>query len=165
MDLYAAIREAAGDSLILGCNTVGHLSAGLFESSRIGDDTSGHNWERTRRMGVNSLAFRAAQHDTFHAADPDCVGVTKDIPWALNRQWLDLIARSGTALFVSLSPDAIGPEQERDLRSALALAASGPPLGQPTDWLDTTSPAHWELDGKPAHFDWLGAEGASPFGA
>ena len=43
-ELYGAIREAAGDALVIGCNTVSHLSAGLFEMCRIGDDTSGTEW-------------------------------------------------------------------------------------------------------------------------
>ena len=99
---------AAGDSLVIGCNTVSHLSAGHFEICRIGDDTSGTEWARTRKMGVNTLAFRGAQHGAFYVADADCVGVTNAMPWALNRQWLDLLARSGTMLFVSLAPDALG---------------------------------------------------------
>jgi alpha-galactosidase len=106
-DLYRTIRAAAGDSLVIGCNTVSHLSAGVFEICRIGDDTSGTEWARTRKMGVNTLAFRGAQHGAFYVADPDCVGVTNAIPWALNKQWLDLLARSGTMLFVSLAPDAL----------------------------------------------------------
>src|SRR4029079_6233358 len=59
--LYRSIRIAAGASLVIGCNTVSHLSAGHFEICRIGDDTSGEEWARTRKMGVNSLAFRGAQ--------------------------------------------------------------------------------------------------------
>ena len=58
--LYDVIRGAAGDAAIIGCNTVSHLSAGLFEICRIGDDTSGTDWSRTRKMGVNTLAFRGA---------------------------------------------------------------------------------------------------------
>ena len=123
-DLYQAIRTAAGDALVIGCNTVSHLSAGVFEICRVGDDTSGREWARTRKMGVNTLAFRGAQHGAFYVADPDCVGVTTAIPWAQNRQWLDLLARSGTMLFVSLAPDALGDDQRRDLRAALALAAA-----------------------------------------
>src|SRR5262249_25161944 len=46
-DLHMAIREAAGDAVLIGCNTVGHLGAGLFELQRTGDDTSGREWERT----------------------------------------------------------------------------------------------------------------------
>ncbi len=94
LDLYRAIREAAGDVMLLGCNTVGHLTAGFFELQRIGDDTSGRDWNRTRKMGVNTLAFRAPQHNTFFAVDADCVGLTRQIPWELNRQWLDLLAEA-----------------------------------------------------------------------
>ena len=58
LDLYQAIRTAAGEEmLILSCNVVGHLGAGIFDIQRTGDDTSGKVWERTRRMGVNTLAF------------------------------------------------------------------------------------------------------------
>ena len=64
-DLYRTIRAAAAESVVIGCNTVSHLSAGRFEICRIGDDTSGTEWPRTRRMGVNSLAFRAAPHAAF----------------------------------------------------------------------------------------------------
>ena len=160
--LYETIREAAGDALIIGCNSVSHLSAGVFEICRIGDDTSGTAWARTRKMGVNTLAFRGVQHDAFYAADADCVGVTNAIPWELNRQWLDLVARSGTALFVSLAPDAVGAAQARDLRAALARAARTQPLGEPLDWQRTAWPARWRLLGEEKRYDWLGADGAVP---
>src|SRR4030088_3315867 len=75
-NLYRAIRETAGDMYIIGCNTMSHLSAGVFELNRIGDDTSGKDWERTRKMGVNTLGFRIAQHNSFYATDGDCVGLT-----------------------------------------------------------------------------------------
>jgi alpha-galactosidase len=159
-ELYRAIRGAAGDASIIGCNTVSHLSAGVFDICRIGDDTSGMEWGRTRKMGVNTLAFRGVQHDAFYAADADCVGVTKAVPWHSNRQWLDLVARSGTALFVSLAPDAIGTEQARDLRAALALAAGPQPLGEPLDWQATVWPSRWRLRGEEQRYDWIGPDGA-----
>jgi alpha-galactosidase len=158
-ELYGIIRAAAGDGVVIGCNTVSHLSAGHFELCRVGDDTSGTDWTRTRKMGVNSLAFRGAQHGAFYVADADCVGVTKDVPWGFNRQWLDLLARSGTTLFVSLAPDALGTEQRRDLRSALALAATRQPLGEPLDWQRTVYPRHWRLAGGERRFDWVGSDG------
>lgn len=159
-DLYATIRRAAGENLVIGCNTVSHLSAGRFEICRVGDDTSGTEWSRTRKMGVNTLAFRAAQHGTFYVADPDCVGVTNAIPWSLNRQWLDLLARSGTMLFVSLDPAALGAEQRRDLASALALASQSKPLGEPLDWQRTVYPSRWRLMGHERVYDWVGPDGA-----
>ena len=139
-DLYQALRRGAGNSLLLGCNTIGHLGAGLFEVQRIGDDTSGREWSRTRKMGVNTLAFRMPQHNTFFAADADCVPVTKDIPWKLTKQWLDLVALSGTALFVSADPAATGPEQREALKAAFAQASRPLPPGEPLDWMETTTP-------------------------
>jgi alpha-galactosidase len=158
-DLYGTIRAAAAESLVIGCNTVSHLSAGHFELCRIGDDTSGTDWSRTRKMGVNSLAFRGAQHDAFYAADADCVGVTNDIPWTFNRQWLDLLARSGTTLFVSLAPDALGTQQRADLRRALALAATRQSLAEPLDWQRTVYPQDWSFRSGERSFDWVSADG------
>ena len=159
--LYGTIRSAAGGSVVIGCNTVSHLSAGHFEICRVGDDTSGTEWARTRKMGVNTLAFRGAQHGAFYVADADCVGVTTAVPWTLNRQWLDLLARSGTMLFVSLAPDALGPQQRRDLRDALAIAATHQPLAEPLDWQRTVYPEHWRLMGRDRSFEWVGTDGAS----
>ncbi len=154
-DLYQVLRTAAGDTPLIGCNTVSHLSAGRFEICRVGDDTSGSEWDRTRKMGVNTLAFRGVQHGAFYVADPDCVGVTKDIPWSLNRQWLDLLAKSGTMLFVSLQPAALDDEKRRDLRAALALAATPRPLGEPLDWMRSVVPEHWKLMGRDVRYDWM----------
>lgn len=160
-ELYKTIREAAGDGLVIGCNTVSHLSAGRFEICRIGDDTSGTEWPRTRKMGVNSLAFRGVQHGAFYVADADCVGVTSAVPWSFNRQWLDLVARSGTATFVSPAPDALGAEQRRDLRAALALAATRQPLGAPLDWEQTVCPSRWRFKGRQRVYDWVGVDGTA----
>ena len=160
-ELYRTIRTAAGDTLVIGCNSVSHLSAGQFEMCRIGDDTSGTEWERVPRMGVNALGFRAVQHGAFYVADPDCVGVTTAIPWELNRQWLDLLARSGTMTFVSLAPDAIGAEQRRDLRTALATAARPQPLREPLDWQETTWPTRWTGPRHENGYSWVSPDGAA----
>ncbi len=163
LNFYKAIREAAGDVIVLGCNTVGHLTAGIFELQRTGDDTSGRDWNRTRKMGVNTLAFRSAQHNTFFGVDADCVGLTGQIPWELNRGWADLLARSGTALFVSVAADALGPEQRKALREAFQLAAVPRPVGEPLDWVENSEPERWSFEGRVAQYDWFGSEGASPF--
>jgi alpha-galactosidase len=154
LDLYRTIRRSAGDAALIGCNTIGHLAAGLVEAQRIGDDTSGREWSRTRKMGVNTLAFRMPQHNTFFAADPDCVPVTRDIPWSLTRQWLDLVARSGTALFISADPAAVQSQQKPELKAALAAAARPQDPGVPLDWMDTMTPERWRLDGKEVRYNW-----------
>jgi alpha-galactosidase len=160
-DLYKTIRTAAGSALLIGCNTVGHLGAGLFELQRTGDDTSGRHWERTRKMGVNTLAFRMPQHETLFAADADCVGLTRAIPWEKNRQWLDLLARSGTPLFVSADPDAVGPGERDALTEAFARAAAYQAPAEPLDWLHSTCPRHWRFaDGSETVYDWSAFEGS-----
>lgn len=164
-NLYHSLRTTASDNvIILGCNTVGHLSAGIFEAHRIGDDTSGTSWDRTRRMGVNALAHRIAQHRTFSFVDPDCVAITRDVDWAYTKQWLDLVARSGTALFVSPQEEAMGPDQKAALREAFAVSASS--RGEPDDWLDSTTPQNWRFQSKAVvlrRYEWCGNDGAHPF--
>ncbi len=159
---YATIREAAGKTALLGCNTVGHLAVGLFEVQRTGDDTSGRDWSRTRKMGINTLAFRSPQQGAFFDVDADCVGLTKAIPWALNRQWLELLARSGTPLFVSAAPDAVGPEQRDTLREAFRIAAERQPVGEPLDWMRTNEPQQWRFGNKSARFDWYSDDRSLP---
>jgi alpha-galactosidase len=163
--LYQAIRRAAGQhTLLIGCNTIGHLGAGIFDAQRTGDDVSGKIWERTRRMGVNTLAFRLPQHRTFFALDPDCVPITTEVPWSCNQQWLDVVARSGTVLLVSPQQAATGPEQLAAVRAAFQIATHGTETVA-TDWNSNTTPGQWQF--KPAAekvYDWCQNSGAWPFG-
>jgi len=155
--LYQDIRDAAGrHTLIIGCNTMGHLAAGLFELQRIGDDTSGNDWNRTRDMGVNCLAFRGPQNGTFFMVDADCAGQTSanSVAWEKNSQWLDLLGHSGTSLFVSFPRESVSPDQERALREALTAAAQPQPLGEPLDWQSRRTPERWRLDGRQRGFSW-----------
>jgi len=154
LQLYHTIRKAAGKMLLIGCNTVSHLSAGVFELNRTGDDTSGKEWERTRKMGVNTLGFRLPQHNAFYAVDGDCVGLTTTIPWKENRQWLQLLAESSAPLFISAQPEAMGAEQKEAVKKCFDLAASPQPLGEPLDWMTTPRPAKWKLNGRIVDFDW-----------
>ncbi len=154
LDLYRAIRQAAGPAYLIGCDTVGHLAAGLFELNRTGDDTSGLEWDRTRKMGVNTLGFRLVQHNKFFAADGDCVGLTPKVPWVKNEQWLRLLAGSGAPLLVSAQPAAVGATQKLALKAAFAQAANPQPVGEPLDWLTTLRPAKWRLAGQIVDFDW-----------
>ena len=130
LQFYRAIREAVGNAILIGCNTVGHLGAGIFELQRIGDDTSGRDWNRTRKMGVNTLGFRLPQHRAFFLADPDCVPFTKDVPLGMTRQWLDLVTKSGTPLFISADPSTVSAEEKQMLKTALAAAARVQPEGR-----------------------------------
>ncbi len=162
--LYRTLRDAAGDALLLGCNTMGHLGAGIFEIQRTGDDTSGRTWERTRRMGVNTLAYRLPQHGTFFMNDSDCAAHTAQTPWEPDRQWLDLVAHSGGALFISVDPRFIQPGQKAAFRTAIQTALSGGAPGgvQPLDWLHTTAPEEWVLGAKKNRYHWNQPFGTNP---
>jgi alpha-galactosidase len=152
--LYRSIREAAGDMYVIGCNTVSHLSAGVFEMNRIGDDTSGKEWARTRKMGVNTMGSRIHKHNIFYAADGDCVGLTSQVPWDKNKQWMQLLAESSAPLFISAEPAALGAAQKAMIKQSFANAAKVLPVGEPLDWLDNPLPAKWKLNGSEVAFDW-----------
>jgi alpha-galactosidase len=94
---------------------------------RTGDDTSGRSWNRNRRMGVNTLAFRGPQHGAFYTVDPDIVAITNAVPWDLVAQWLRLVSESGTALFVAIEPGVIEPKHRAALHRALEIAARPQP--------------------------------------
>jgi alpha-galactosidase len=163
--LYRTIHDAAGAAVVLGCNVVGHLAAGLVQGQRVGDDTSGRIWSRTRRTGVNALAFRLAQHNRFFTVDADCVPSTPETPWEFNRQWLDLVSRSGTALFVSVDPATRTDAVDSDLSVALRRALDGGEPGgvEPLDWLHTTSPARWRTTQGELTYRWQQDWGSDPF--
>lgn len=163
-DLYALIRESAGEAMVLdGCNTVSHLGQGFFDMQRTGDDTSGRQWERTRRMGVNTLAFRLPQHGVFSVMDADMVGIREDVPWELNRQWLDVLARSGTTTIISAGIPAKGPDQRAAIREAFQIAASGGLAARPVDWMETSTPEHWRGRAESERrYRWSDKDGAFP---
>jgi alpha-galactosidase len=154
LQLYRTIRIGAGALQVIGCNSLSHLSAGQFQLNRIGDDTSGQDWKRTRKMGVNTLGFRIVQQGAFYETDADCVGITQQVPWEKNRQWMRLLAESGTPLFVSADPGATGPDQKQAIRESFTLASKRQPLGEPLDWLSDPLPSRWKLNGKIVEFNW-----------
>jgi alpha-galactosidase len=152
--LYRTIRAASMEMYLIGCNTFSHLSAGIFEINRIGDDTSGLEWARTLKMGVNTLGFRLPQHNNFYAADGDCVGLTTKIPWKKNKQWLQLLTESSAPLFISAQPEAMGEEQKLSIRNSFSIASRKQSLGEPLDWMNNPKPEEWILNGEKVQFDW-----------
>ena len=147
--LYKAILDASveasnGEILILGCNTIGHLGAGYMHINRTGDDTSGVDWERTRFMGVNTLAFRLPQHGKFYEIDADCVGIDGGISWSMNKQWADVLAQSGTPLFISVRPNILDETEKQELHEILKVASKQEYHVIPVDWEETTCPEHWQ---------------------
>ena len=153
LDFYRLIKDAAGDMLIIGCNTISHLCAGLVHINRTGDDTSGKEWDRTVKYGVNTLAFRLAQNEIFYMCDADCVGILDDyIPWEKNGQWLHLLSNSNTPLFVSCC-NKINETQKADLKKAFKTFNEDHSF-RPLDIFETKTPAKWEIDGETVNYNW-----------
>ena len=153
LDFYRLILDAAGDMLIIGCNTISHMSAGLVHIYRTGDDTSGYSWDRTRDYGVNTLAFRLAQNEIFYMCDADCVGIIKDeIPWEKNSQWLHLLSYSNTPLFISCT-DKISDDKKNDISIAYKVF-NEPHEFKPVDIYNTKAPESWLIDGEEIRYSW-----------
>ncbi|MFT3785821.1 MAG: alpha-galactosidase [Tepidisphaeraceae bacterium] len=156
LELYRTIREAAGDGMVIdGCNTLSHLSAGMFELYRIGDDTSGQEWHR-QKYGVNALAFRGVQQGTFYQADPDMVALAKAgaIPWDQNRQWLELAAESGTTFIVSWKTELMDDTVKEAIRKGFEQASKPQPVARPVDGMETNFPTRWKLGEREATYKW-----------
>ena len=152
-NIYEIMREAAGDDVVLiGCNALNHLGAGVFEIQRIGDDTSGLEWERTVKNGVNALAMRGIQDRAFFAIDADCVGLAKKgaVPWNCNRQWIELLSRSGTPFFVSWSRFMMDDDVRGALKAAFVAASQSAPTARSPDWMETPRPTQWSV----GSYDW-----------
>lgn len=163
-DLYRAVYEAAGDeTVIIGCNTISHLSAGLVHLSRTGNDTSGRYFERTRICGVNALAFRMMQNGIFYLCDADCASHTGVIDWKQNREWLRAVADSGTALFISADPDRMTDEIARDMKEALHRSACVPCEMIPVDWMENSAPEVYLVNGEEKRYNWYDCDGTRQF--
>jgi alpha-galactosidase len=153
LDLYRLIKDTAGDVYIIGCNTVSHLCAGLVEINRTGNDTSGREWEATKKNGVNTLAFRLAQNEAFDMCDADCVGILGDnIPWAKNKQWLHVLSYSNTPLFVSCT-NKLTDEQKKDLTEAYKVNQDVHSV-RPVDIFDSLTPSVWEINNNITEYNW-----------
>ena len=155
-DFYRLILDATeGRAYILGCNCINHLGAGLFHLNRSGDDTSGRCWAPTRKMGVNSLAFRLMMNKSFCMIDADCVGMMKGrISWAQNREWATLLARSGSPLFISCADGTMSAAEEEEMAALYRFAALQQDETEPVDWLWNNTPNRWLINGEERRFNW-----------
>jgi alpha-galactosidase len=155
LGLYRAIREGCGtDAAIIGCNTVSHLSAGMVEYCRVGDD-SGGNLEKALKCGCNPFAFRLPQNGAFYITDPDCIGNLKEIPWEYYSQFIRLASKSGALLQVSTRLGGLTSEQRSALREGFKRIGTGAPkVVEPLDWMEKTLPAKWRIGNETVDMDW-----------
>ena len=153
--LYKTILDNSNGAIIIGCNCVSHLGAGYFHLHRSGDDTSGNDWERTRYMGVNTLAFRLCQHKAFFEADADCIGNTgkTDFTWEMASRWLELLVDSSTPLFVSIAPEIVTGTIKEQLKAAFKTASKQEGSFKPLDLEYSTMPTRYEVNGIIKEYD------------
>lgn len=151
--LYKTIQAAAGGALVIGCNTFGHLAAGIHAIQRTGDDTSGRSFEWTRRAGVNNF-LRLPQNGAFFQIDPDCAAFTDRVPHGLNLDFMEACAITGSALFASVTPGCLDADAMRRIREIYRMAALPEDGAQPVDWMHTRAPARFLHQGRERRFDW-----------
>ena len=162
-NFYKVIKDNANGAVIIGCNCIGHLCATYHQLNRTGDDTSGFEWSRTAKMGVNTLAFRNCVNGRFFMADADCVGITGAIDWSLNREWLTALSRSGSPLFVSCKPGILNDNELAELKEAYRVASYQADELVPVDWMETTTPDTYLLNGEIVKFNWYAKKGNQIF--
>ncbi|MBQ3115375.1 MAG: hypothetical protein IJC06_04575 [Clostridia bacterium] len=151
--LYEKVQEAAGDSLVMGCNTYNHLAAGIHQIQRSCLDTSGYFWEQTRKNGVNPLAFRMPQNNTFFIADPDCASISERTPQEMNVRFFEACAMSGESLFISVTPGLLNDEHKKRIQEGFKMADAGCQC-EPVDWIDTSCPRQYMVNGEIKTFNW-----------
>ncbi len=157
-EFYLTIQNAVPETIVIGCNTFGHLCAGIHQLQRTGDDTSGFEWARTLKMGVNTLAFRLVQNRTFFIADADCAGITPYISWKKNQKWLEILSRSGSCLFVSCKSDTLKDEALTLLEKAYLFGSEQADILIPLDWMEHRTPKRFLINGKECCFEWDSTE-------
>ncbi|MCF2136774.1 MAG: alpha-galactosidase [Candidatus Thorarchaeota archaeon] len=112
-----AIREAVGDSLILGCGAPLGQCIGITNMMRIGTDIA-TAWRTDWGGGVYECSIntmtRAFMHDTWWINDPDCILVRQDdndLSLEEIRLWLTVVALSGGAILLSDRLEEVAEER------------------------------------------------------
>ena len=154
MSLYRLIEEASGSAVIIGCNTFSHLAAGIHSAQRTGCDTSGRDWNVTKKNGINSLVYRLCQNGTFYTADPDCAAFTDKVPIELNLRYAELISRLGGVLFVSADHGILKGNDLERLNASFARCAAEQNAAVPLDWDKTSLPSEFLSEGEVLRFIW-----------
>ena len=154
-EFYELIQVSAGDTMIMGCNTVNHLAAGIHQIQRSGNDTSGRHFEFTRRYGVHSM-MRLPQNGAFFKTDPDCAAFTAKVSKKLNFDFLEMAAITGSATFASVTPGILDSAEQQRLRDIFEIAATIQPENYSTitDWTRTAAPSQFNFGGKHYSYNW-----------
>ena len=120
-DLYKAIQRGAGDADVIGCNTIGHLAAGIHSIQRTGNDSSGRTFEWTRRHSVNAV-MRLPMNKTFFMVDPDCAAFTEQVSADINLDFLEMCAITGMTTLASVTPGILKDGEMKRINEIYKIA-------------------------------------------
>jgi alpha-galactosidase len=67
---------------------------------------------------------------------------------------MELVAKSGTPLFISAQSEATGEPQRIKIKECFKAASQNLPLGEPLDWMETAVPKRWKLNDNIENFNW-----------
>ena len=77
------------------------------------------------------------------------------VDWRQNRQWLDLVARSGTPLFISWRRSLMTDDIRDEFRRAFRAASGRHATAEPLSWECEAFPTRWRFaDGSTVAYDW-----------
>ena len=153
-ELYRTIEKASGSANILACNVYNHLAAGLHAAQRVGEDTSGRNFEQTRLSGLGSMA-RLAQNGTFFTLDPDCAAFTDMVAHDINLDFLEVAAITGSVTIASVTPGCLSKDEMARIRKIYRIASEGGLGAYPRRFVGENTPAHFVTqDGRSFDYDW-----------
>ena len=154
LNLYEKIQAAAGDKLIIGCNTINHNVAGIHAAQRSGHDTSGRSYEITRAAATSSL-LRLPQNGTFFNIDPDCPAFTDMVPIEANLDFLELCAKTSVVTLASVTPGILKGEELKRAQKIFEYASVGGSGYYPTDWLMHNAPMKYTNGMDTFTIDWF----------
>ena len=153
-EFYKTIADAAGEAVVLGCNTVNHLAAGILAAQRTGHDTSGRSYEITRAAATAAM-IRLPQNNTFFSADPDCAAFTARVPIGANLDFLELCAITGMTTLASVTPGIIKGEDMKRIRRIYEIASLGGRDARPVNWVGHNAVTRYLCnDGEEFEIDW-----------
>ncbi len=152
--LYSTIQSAAGNRVVIGCNTINHITAGIHACQRSGDDTSGRSFEITRKNGGRAMV-RLPQNNTFFSVDPDCAAFTDMVDADLNLDFMEMCAATGVVTLASVTPGILTKEQMSRIRGIYKTASQGGLGATPVDWLAHNVASKYRTpDGTELNYDW-----------
>lgn len=152
-DLYRAIQAGARDGDVIGCSTIGHLSAGIHAIQRVGTDTSGHSFEWTVRNGVHSF-MRLPMNDRFFRMDPDCAAFTPQVDSKGNLEFLELCAITGVTTLASVRPYSLTERELTEINRIFRLADRQKKPYEIMDYTRNAIPEQFSDGVHNRQFDW-----------